>query len=83
MAPGTGRAVLIGTVLGFFAVGGFCAIVGLALGLPPTAAVALGAFTGFWGGPGFGGTMGFVLHESHLRDAAEADHDHPVDSSTT
>lgn len=70
LRPGTGRAVLIGTVIGFFLVFGFSAGVGLAAGLTPVAAVALGAFTGVWGGPGFGGMMGFVLHESrHEGDA--------------
>lgn len=74
MAPGTGRYVLIGTIVGFFVVGGFCGLVGLAFGMEPSAAMALGAFTGFWGGPGFGGMMGFVMHESRAEKAAAHDH---------
>jgi|SRR5690606_30210081 len=78
VAPGTGRAIVIGTILGFFVVGGFCGGVGLLLGLPPVAAIALGCFTGLWGGPGFGGMMGFVLHESKL----EAEHEAAVGTSS-
>lgn len=78
MAPGTGRSVLIGTIAGFFLVGGFCGLTGLLFGMDPSAALALGAFTGFWGGPGFGGMMGFVLHQSKVEAAEEAAHDHTV-----
>ncbi|MBS1838146.1 MAG: hypothetical protein JST64_10680 [Actinobacteria bacterium] len=81
LAPGTGRSILIGTIVGFFVVGGFCALAGYIAGMELSAALALGAFTGFWGGPGFGGMMGFVLHESKVEAAEEAAHDRPVERS--
>jgi len=65
------RPIIIGTIAGFFVVGGFCGVIGALFGLPLEAAVALGAFTGIWGGPGFGGMMGFVLYQS----AREAEHE--------
>ncbi len=71
---GTGRAVLLGTVLGFFVVGGLCGGVAALVGLPPAAAVALGAFTGLWGGPGFGGMLGFVLHQSKTGSDTSSEH---------
>lgn len=64
MAPGTARAVIVGTLLGFVVVGGFCGGAALLFGAGLPGALTLAAFTGFWGGPGFGGMMGFVLHES-------------------
>lgn len=67
------RNIIVGTIAGFFLVGGFCGIVGLAFGLPPVAAAALGAFTGIWGGPGFGGMMGFVLYQSAQEKEHEAE----------
>jgi hypothetical protein len=36
----------------------------LAAGMGAAAALGVGAFTAFWGGPGFGGMMGAVLHYS-------------------
>ena len=69
LAPGTGRAVLIGTLVGFVLVGAFCGGAALLFGVSPGAALGLAAFTGFWGGPGFGGMMGFVLHESRSSDS--------------
>ncbi len=83
LAPGTGRSIIIGTIVGFFVVGGFCAIAAFAFGMEPSAALALGAFTGFWGGPGFGGMMGFVLHESKVEAAEEAERDHSVERPGT
>lgn len=83
VAPGTGRAIIIGTIVGFIVVGGFCGLAGLIAGMEPSAALALAAFTGFWGGPGFGGMMGFVLHESKVEAAEEAAHDRPVSRSGT
>lgn len=79
--PGPMRSILIGTILGFFVVGGFCGVVGALFGLPLEAALALGAFTGIWGGPGFGGMMGFVLYQS----AHETEHEAvvPADAATS
>lgn len=66
--PGTGRAIIIGTILGFFIVGGFCAAASVAAGLPLDSSLVIGLFTGAIGGPGFGGMMGFVLHDSRLSE---------------
>lgn len=77
--PGTGRAVVIGTVIGFFVVGGMCGGVAALLGLPGGAAVALGAYTGLMGGPGFGGMLGFVLHQGRSEKPAAA----PADDAST
>lgn len=68
MPPGTGRAVLVGTAIGFVLVGGFFGGVALAFGVTPAAAAALALFTGGIGGPGFGGMMGFVLNESRASE---------------
>ena len=61
---GLGRAFVMGTVIGcvvvFLVLGGISLAVGLGVG----PAIAIGAFTAFWGGPGFGGMMGAVLHHS-------------------
>jgi hypothetical protein len=58
------RAFVGGSIIGFVAVfvilGGMTLAAGMALG----AALGVGAFTAFWGGPGFGGMMGAVLHYS-------------------
>lgn len=66
--PGTGRAVVVGTLIGFVVVGLLCGGAALAFGASPAGAAAVAAFTGFWGGPGFGGMMGFVLHQSREQE---------------
>ena len=70
------RGALIGTVIGFFVVGGFTIAVALNAGTSLIAAAGLGAFAAFWGGPGFGGMLGATLaatrNEERERDAARA-----------
>ncbi len=70
------RGALIGTVIGFFAVGGFAFWVSLNAGSSLIAAVGLGLFAAFWGGPGFGGMLGATLavtrNEEREREAAAA-----------
>lgn len=66
MPPGTGRAVLVGTLIGFVLVGGFFGGVAYLLGASTAAALTLALFTGAIGGPGFGGMMGFVLNQSRV-----------------
>lgn len=66
--PGTGRAIVIGTIIGFFVVGGFCGAAGLFAGMPLSQALVIGLFTGAIGGPGFGGMMGFVLHDARVSE---------------
>ena len=55
------RGALIGTVIGFFVVGGFAFWATFNAGSSAIAAVGLGLFAGFWGGPGFGGMLGATL----------------------
>jgi hypothetical protein len=61
---GLARAFVRGSIVGFVAtfvlLGGMTLAVGMGVG----AALGVGAFTAFWGGPGFGGMMGAVLHYS-------------------
>lgn len=58
------RAFLAGSLIGFIGVflvlGGITYGVGMGLG----PAIGVGLFAAFWGGPGFGGMMGAVLHHS-------------------
>jgi hypothetical protein len=61
---GLGRAFVVGSVLGFVTVMVVCGAIALVAGSSLVAAVGIGAFAGFWGGPGFGGMMGAVLHHS-------------------
>jgi lipopolysaccharide export LptBFGC system permease protein LptF len=70
------RGALIGTVIGFFVVGGFAFWVALNAGTSTIAAVGLALFAGFWGGPGFGGMLGATLavtrNEEREREAPAA-----------
>ncbi len=64
-----GRAFVKGTVLGTVLVFLFCGGISLLAGLGIGAAIGIGAFTAFWGGPGFGGMMGATVYFSqHLED---------------
>lgn len=58
------RAFVKGSIIGFVAVFVLLGGMTLAAGMGIAAALGLGAFTAFWGGPGFGGMMGAVLHYS-------------------
>lgn len=66
-SPGTVRAVLIGTIVGALVVGLFTGGVALAFGADLAGAAGVAVFTALWGGPGFGGMMGFVLHDARSR----------------
>ena len=61
---GLGRAFVWGSVIGGAAVWLVCGAVSLIAGTSPAAALGIGAFAAFWGGPGFGGMLGAVLHHS-------------------
>ena len=64
-----GRAFIRGTIAGTVLVFLFCGGISLLAGLGVGAAIGIGAFTAFWGGPGFGGMMGATLYFSqHLED---------------
>jgi hypothetical protein len=66
---GLARAFVIGSIVGFIAVflvlGGMTYYAGAGLG----AAVVVGVFTAAWGGPGFGGMMGAILHHTRAEQA--------------
>jgi hypothetical protein len=57
-------AFVKGSIVGFVAVFVLLAGTTLAAGMGLAAALGVGVFTAFWGGPGFGGMMGAVLHYS-------------------
>jgi len=63
---GLARAFVVGSLIGFVVVfvlfGGLTLAAGMGIG----AALGVGSFTAFWGGPGFGGMMGAVLHHSRV-----------------
>jgi hypothetical protein len=61
---GLARAFVRGSVVGSVAVFVLLGGLTLAAGMGAAAALGVGAFTAFWGGPGFGGMMGAVLHYS-------------------
>ena len=58
------RAFVKGSIIGFVAVFVLLGGITLAAGMGIAAALGVGAFTAVWGGPGFGGMMGAVLHYS-------------------
>ena len=55
------RTAVVGAVLGIVAFVVGIGALGLWVGLDAPAALGLGAFTGFWGGLGFGGMIGGVI----------------------
>ena len=55
------RSAVVGAALGIVAFVVGVGALGLWVGLDLGAALALGAFTGFWGGLGFGGMIGGVV----------------------
>lgn len=64
-----GRAFVRGTIVGTILVFLFCAGLSLLAGLDVGPAIGIGAFTAFWGGPGFGGMMGATVYFSlHSED---------------
>jgi len=65
--PAAIRAFVVGTLIGMFVVGGFCAGTIWLLGGEPGGALVVGAVCAFWGGPGFGGMMGFIVHQDRMK----------------
>jgi len=68
------RSFITGSVIGAFVVFTLCAGPIMLFGGSRGGAVAVGVFCALWGGPGFGGMMGFVLHqdrEERRRASAE------------
>jgi membrane associated rhomboid family serine protease len=73
--PAAMRSFLIGTAIGILVVGGFCVGAIVLAGGSLSGALAVGAMCGVIGGLGFGGMLGFVLHqarEEQRRDAARS-----------
>lgn len=64
--PAAVRSFLIGTAIGFLVVGGFCVVAIALAGGSLSGALAVGLMCGVIGGPGFGGMMGFVLHQDRV-----------------
>ena len=82
--PAAVRSFLIGTAIGFVVVGGFCAAAIVFAGGSLSGALAVGLMCGVIGGPGFGGMMGFVLHQDRTsrqqaRDSAATSASAPLD----
>ncbi|MFV0257440.1 MAG: hypothetical protein ACK5PP_03185 [Acidimicrobiales bacterium] len=61
------RAFGTGSAVGFLAVGALATAMSLYADMDLVPALGVAAFAGFWGGPGFGGTLGAVTH-LHRRD---------------
>ena len=76
---GFGRAVAAGTAIGFVCTFSVTMFLMWRTGSSLGTSAAVSAFTGFWGGPGFGGMMGATLHSSrrHSWEAAPQDRAHP------
>ena len=66
------RAFVVGTVIGIIVVGGFSGGLTYLFGGGMAGALAVGAFTALWGGPGFGGMMGFIVHQDRMQKAQDA-----------
>lgn len=64
--PAAVRSFVIGTAIGFLVVGGFCVAAISLAGGSLSGALAVGLMCGVIGGPGFGGMMGFVLHQDRV-----------------
>lgn len=71
-APGVGRALVLGTLLGFLAVVTVVTGGGILSGLEPMGALGLGVFIGMWGGAGFGFMTAGALSLARLTDAEHA-----------
>ena len=58
---GLGRAILMGSLIGFLVVLAIVCTIAVLAGYDAADALGVGAFAGLWGGPGFGGMMGATL----------------------
>jgi hypothetical protein len=61
---GLGRAILLGSSIGFVVVATIVCLIALAAGYDAPDAIGVGAFAGLWGGPGFGGMMAATVAAS-------------------
>jgi hypothetical protein len=62
---GIGRAAVKGAIIAGLIVAGFILAVGMATGASLGASLGMAAFAAFFGGPGFGGMLGAVIHAGH------------------
>lgn len=62
------RWAIVGSIIGFFVIGGLFGLATYAFGGGVAGAIAVGLFTGMLGGPGFGGMMGFVVRYDKLNE---------------
>jgi hypothetical protein len=72
-APGVGRFVLVGCLIGASSA---LALVGgglLAAGVDTAGAAGIAGVAAFWGGLGFGGMMGGVAHATKVESASHVD----------
>ena len=60
MGHGVGRAAVIGATIGFFVMAAVAATVAIFGGMELRNALGLGAFAGFFAGPGFGAMFGGI-----------------------
>ena len=67
------RGAVIGTVIGFVVVGAVTVAIALNAGTSVVAALGVGAFAAFWGGPGFGGMLGATLGVTRNKALQEAE----------
>ena len=72
--PAAVRSFVIGTAIGFVIVGGFCVAAIAFAGGSLVGALGVGLMCGVIGGPGFGGMMGFVLHQDRVSREQSRDH---------
>ncbi len=62
------RWTILGSLIGFFGVGGLYGLAVYVFGGSAWGALAVALFTGLLGGPGFGGMMGFVTQYSKYNE---------------
>jgi len=69
--PRVGHAAAHGALVGFLGLASVFSVLGLALGMEPSGAVAFGTYAGIFGGVGYGGMLGATFALSPLRDTAK------------
>jgi hypothetical protein len=62
---GIGRAAVKGAIIAGLFIAVFMLAVGMATGASFGASLGMAAFAAFFGGPGFGGMLGAVIHAGH------------------
>jgi len=65
---GIGRAAIFGAIAGYFTVVALLTVIVLVAGAGLGTALAVGAFVGIWGGPGFGGMAAAQRYADRLAE---------------